>query len=70
MTKKRQLAFGHAVPDQIARALQSIVSYLWDDERTDYEVRSECDRCGHVFPDLQLLATWVETLKSDPPRCD
>ncbi|MCA9244415.1 MAG: hypothetical protein KDA32_10700 [Phycisphaerales bacterium] len=40
-------------------ALDRVVTYLWSDERTDYEALPPQGRKGHVFEDLQCLRNWL-----------
>ncbi len=47
-------------------AVETILDYLWDDERQHY---AECGEAGkrHVFQSLQLIRTFINNMKQQMP---
>jgi len=48
-----------SVPTEVRAALEQLVDYLWDDERSDFENRSPNDRRGHVFEAVRQLQAFL-----------
>jgi hypothetical protein len=51
-------------------AVETVLDYLWDDEQQHY---AECGEAGkrHVFQSLQLIRTFINTMKQQmPPAVD
>ena len=48
------------LPEYPARAIEAVLSYLWDSERADYQQCPPGDRHDHIFRRLQSLARWLE----------
>lgn len=43
----------------IADAINALLDYLWDDESADFASRSEADREGHIFLEIQAIRSWL-----------
>lgn len=53
------------VPLDVLESVDSIVSYLWNDEQRDYEEEGKPE--GHVFEHLERINTWL-TMKTPPEK--
>jgi hypothetical protein len=47
----------------VREALESVLSYLWDDEERSY---AEAPREDHVFLKLEAVRTWLDGLSELP----
>jgi hypothetical protein len=54
----QQLQIG-PVPKGVIDAVQAVVNYLWDDERSDFLCRPEEEPGGHIYESLVELAEWL-----------
>ena len=50
------------IPLTVLRAIEAIVSYLWNDEFTDYQARTKEARNGHVFRDLLVVRRFLKKI--------
>lgn len=51
------------IPLTVVRAIEAIVTYLWNDEFTDYQARqTKEDRNGHVFRDLLIVRRFLKRI--------
>ena len=50
------------IPLTVVRAIEAIVTYLWNDEFTDYQARTKEDRNGHVFRDLLVVRRFLKKI--------
>lgn len=48
------------LPGRVTEALDALLSYLWDSERTDYEQCQPDDKRKHIFRHLQTLSRWLQ----------
>lgn len=56
MTRKRARP---AFSTTVESAVRAVLDYLWDDEETDYLARTEPERSGHLFEELQTIRSWL-----------
>lgn len=47
------------IPPSVREALWQIVDRYGDDERRDYESRSESDRDGHIWEAIDAVGRWL-----------
>ena len=47
------------IPRAVIEAMWQIIDHYSDDEREDYEGRTEANREGHVFHALETVGHWL-----------
>ena len=57
---------GTPLPADVRAAIEHVVDYLWDDERSDFESRTADDRDGHVFESLREVQSWLNGRQAPP----
>lgn len=60
ITKKHDSDATTPLPLRVAEAIDALLSYLWESERTDYEQCPPDDKHKHIFRHLQNLSRWLE----------
>jgi len=48
------------LPDDVRTAMESLVEYLWHDERRHYEETAPAYRERHIFASLVTLRNWLD----------
>jgi hypothetical protein len=52
------------IPNEVLKAIQAILVYLWNDEEADYWAASESERKAHVFRELTIIRRWLMQKKT------
>jgi hypothetical protein len=65
---KRPAARRHGaqyVPENVVRAIATVVTYCWSDELHDYQSRPMQERNTHIFRDLASIRRWLKRVTSE-----
>ena len=68
ITKMVDLEATTTVPHCVADAIDAVISYLWESERTDYEGCPRQDRDKHIFRHLETVSRWLKLHTSQTER--
>lgn len=63
---KNKSEAGAPLPENVRAAIEHVIDYLWDDERSDFESQAASDRDGHVFESLRDIQAWLNGEQATP----
>lgn len=58
-TRTNRPAVRLEIPEEVAKAMEHVIDYLWDDESRNYRITEKSQRENHVFSHLRVVQRWL-----------